>query len=292
MSSDQLVFPEGAKRPPMDRVQVMRVAVNLAVVCALAAIVLGAIYMGTERYAAAARLAGEQRAITGLLELDDRATVTEVEQFLSADGDAVVYRARPYGDEAATPREVVFGLDGALRPASPPAAPGAESAALTPLGRLFVASVDGATAGFVVEGESRGYKKRIRFFVALDSALTIRGVRVLEHEEDPGLGAEIATPWFQGQYVGRTPEQIAAMDVTKDPMPEDWRAALGELARTPAGTWRERNAALVGREGSRPIYAVTGATISSRALTRGVRTTLDHFRRRWALLEPHLGGPA
>jgi Na+-translocating ferredoxin:NAD+ oxidoreductase RnfG subunit len=37
---------------------------------------------------------------------------------------------------------------------------------------------------------------------------------------------------------------------------------------------------------------VTGATISSRALTDGVRTTVDHFRRRWALIAPQLGGPS
>ena len=44
------------------------------------------------------------------------------------------------------------------------------------------------------------------------------------------------------------------------------------------------------REAPKPIYAVTGATISSRALTRGVRTTVDHFRRRWNLIGPRLGG--
>jgi hypothetical protein len=53
----------------------------------------------------------------------------------------------------------------------------------------------------------------------------------------------------------------------------EWEAAYGPLA--------ERM-----REG--PIHAVSGATISSEALTRGVRTTVDHFRRRWALIAPHL----
>ena len=67
-------------------------------------------------------------------------------------------------------------------------------------------------------------------------------------------------------------------------------AALARLSRTPAGEWREKNASLIARERARPIYAVTGATISSRALTDGVRVTVDHFRRRWALIERHLGG--
>ena len=72
-------------------------------------------------------------------------------------------------------------------------------------------------------------------------------------------------------------------------MPEDWRAALVAFAkRAPDGPARHRE--LLQRERDKPIYAVTGATISSRALTEGVRTTVDHFRRRWALLAPHLEG--
>lgn len=115
-------------------------------------------------------------------------------------------------------------------------------------------------------------------------------MRVLEHEEDPGLGAEVATPAFQGQFLGRAAAGLAALAVTRDPMPEDWRAALATLARTPVERWREYHAALLAREQARPIYAVTGATISSRALTDGVRETVDHFQRRWALLGPYLGG--
>jgi Na+-translocating ferredoxin:NAD+ oxidoreductase RnfG subunit len=83
---------------------------------------------------------------------------------------------------------------------------------------------------------------------------------------------------------------VVQAEVAKIPMPEDWRAALNGLATESAGAWRTKNAALISREAGQPIYAVTGATISSRALTRGVRTTVDHFRRRWALLAPQLGG--
>jgi len=128
--------------------------------------------------------------------------------------------------------------------------------------------------------------------VALTSAFDIAGVRVIEHEEDPGLGAEVATPAFQGQYLGRAAADLEALTVTKDPMPEDWRAALATFGRTPTTAWRERHTAILARERSKPIYAVTGATISSRALTDGVRETVDHFRRRWELLAPQLGGPS
>jgi len=284
----ELVQIEGAPRPKADPREVLRIAVNLVVVCALSGVVLGGAFLGTERVARAARLAGERRAIAVMLALPDGARVLELGQYLDAARGEVVYVARPYGDESAEPRRIVFSLAGEPRPGAP-ATPADQ---LAPLGRTFVASVDGAPAGFVVEGESRGYKKAIRFFVALDSAFVVRGVRVIQHEEDPGLGAEIATPWFQAQYVGRSAAQAAALDVTKDPMPEDWRAALDALAGEGVDPWRARNAGLLEREHVRPVYAVTGATISSRALTRGVRTAVDHFRRRWSLVAPHLGAPS
>jgi electron transport complex protein RnfG len=271
------------------RNEILRIAATMTVVCAIAGAVLGGAFLATHRYREVASRRAEQRAILGLLQLDSSATVIEVRQYLAPARSEVVYRAAPYGEPAE--RQVVFALDGRLIAAG---AAGASQDAradrgLVPLGRVFVARRGEAIAGFVIEGETRGYKNRIRFFVGLTPAFEIAGVRVLEHEEDPGLGAEVATPLFQGQFLGRAAAGLVSLDVTRDPMPEDWRAALATVARTPVGRWRELHAALLARERSRPIYAVTGATISSRALTDGVRETVDHFQRRWALLGPHLG---
>jgi len=286
-----------------NRGEVVRIAATMTVVCALAGVVLGAAFVATHRYREDADRRSERRAILDLLQLDTAATVLEVRQFLAPDRREVVYRVGPLGEAAE--RELVFGLDGqpiAARDLGGAPVPGngthgenaggGRTEAMVPLGRIFAASRDGASAGFVVEGESRGYKNRIRFFVALTATFELAGVRVVEHEEDPGLGAEVATPLFQGQYVGRAAEDLTALTVTKDPMPEDWRSALAELRRTPVVEWRARHAALLARERTKPIYAVTGATISSRALTDGVRETVDHFRRRWELLAPRLGGPS
>ena len=273
------------------RHEVLRIAATMTAVCALAGLFLGAAFVATHRYREAADRRTERAAILGLLDLDATAAVTEVRQYLAPAQRQVVYRAGALGAPAA--REIVFDLDG--RPVTTGAAPaGTEAAgrALVPLGRMFAASRAGSAAGFVVEGEARGYKNRIRFFVALTPAFEIAGVRVVEHEEDPGLGAEVATPAFHGQYRDRAAADLDRLTVTRDPMPEDWRAALAASGRTPAAAWRERHAGLIARERTRPIYAVTGATISSRALTDGVRETVDHFRRRWELLAPHLGGPS
>lgn len=278
-----------------NRSEIVRITVTMTVVCALAAAVLGAAFVATHRYREVAERRTERRAILELLQLDSSATVLEVRQFIAPDRSAVVYRTGPLGGVAE--REIVYALDGRLIRAGVAAAaahdsPGAGDRPLVPLGRMFVASRAGAPAGFVVEGETRGYKNRIRFFVALTAAFDLAGVRVVEHEEDPGLGAEVATPAFQGQFLGRAAVDLETLDVTKDPMPEDWRAALATIGRTPLDAWRERHAALLARERTNPVYAVTGATISSRALTEGVRETVDHFRRRWELLAPQIGGPS
>lgn len=309
--SDRLVTIEGAPRPPIGRAEVMRIAWSMTAACVLGGAVLAAVFIGTDRYQRAAELRTEREAIMTLLNLNERAEVIEVQQSLTADLARVVYDVRPFGDATATPRRIVFtrggtrvteraevagqagGGPGGPVTAGAAAAPAPER--LTPLGRLFIARRDGAPAGFVVEGTTRGYKNRIRFLVALDGAFTIAGVRVLEHEEDPGLGAEIATPAFRGQFIGRRPADLTALEVTRDPMPEDWAVALTALSREPVGLWREQHAALIERERDQPVHAITGATISSRALTDGVRATVDHFRRRWALLQPELavaGGAA
>ena len=268
--------------------EMTRIVLSMTAACAAGATVLGAIYMGTEGHARAQALRDERRDVTALLALDPADPVLEVRQLLDPARQEVVYRVRPMGAEAGT-RQIVFTLGGTLaRQSDAPASPEAERR-LQPLGRMFVATHAGMPAGFVVEGSTQGYKNSIRFLVALDSTFTISGVRVVEQEEDPGLGAEIARPWFAGQFVGRDPSRAGALDVTRDPLPEDWRSALAGLERMPTADWRRQHEALVERESARPIHAVTGATISSRAYTEGVRETVDHFRRRWTLIRPWLG---
>lgn len=268
--------------------EAVRITVSMTVACALGALILGGVSVGTERHRREGERARERAAMLELLDLDAGARLLEVREYLRAPDPAVVYRAAPLGAPAPG-REVTFSLDGA-RLSRRPLAPGEPvAAALAPLGRIVVATRAGAPAGFVVEGEARGFKDRIRFLVAITPGFEIAGVRVVELAEDPGLGAEVATPWFEGQFAGRTLAEASRLEVTRDPMPEDWRAALEALARRTTDA-RARHDALLARERGRPVYAVTGATISSRALTLGVRATVEHFRRRWALLAPELQG--
>jgi electron transport complex protein RnfG len=262
----------------------VRIVVSMAATCLVGAAVLGGVYVATARHAEEQTRASERREIAALLALDGPATLLEVRQSYAPERGEVVYRLA--GLDGGDAQELVFDRDGVLRSRGPERSGATSDEALRPLGRMFVARRGGAPAGFVVEGVSQGYKNRIRFLVGLRPDFTVSGVRVVEHEEDPGLGAEVATPEFQGQFQGRA--NPAALDVTRDPMPEDWRAALVELRRLAPETWRARHGALIDRERDKPIYAVTGATISSRALTSGVCVSIERFRRRWERLAPYV----
>lgn len=278
-----------------DRKEVATIVLSMVTTCAIGAAVLGGVYLLTSAQTQSQRKADERREVAALLALGPGASVLEVSQFLAPARRAVIYRIAPMGGEE-RPLELTFDLDGApLRAAAASQATSREAGTrrsappekLQPLGRMFVARRGGVPAGFVVEGTTQGYKNRVRFLVGLDPRFEIAGVRVVEHEEDPGLGAEIATPEYSGQFVGR-PANDASLAVTRDPMPEDWRAALSELRRMPAEAWRAKHRDLVARQGGKPIYAVTGATISSRALAEGVRVTVERFRTRWQRIAPYV----
>src|SRR3990167_2423705 len=126
------------------------------------------------------------------------------------------------------------------------------------VGRFFAAqNPDGTLTGYVTEGSQYGFKSLIRFFVALSQNFQIRGVEVISHEEDPGLGDEITKQAFKNQFLGIRLEDLQTLKLTKGPKPEE-----------------------VAPEKEKQIYAVTGATISSQALVDGVKQAVWHLERR------------
>lgn len=97
--------------------------------------------------------------------------------------------------------------------------------------------------GYCIRVTGNGYNGYIRMIAGVDLNGTIQGVAVLEHSETPGLGAKIneirpgdSEPWFLKQFKGKNVRTIA---VKKD------------------------------------IDAITGATISSKAVTSSIRQTAD-----------------
>ncbi len=103
---------------------------------------------------------------------------------------------------------------------------------------VYKATVDGADAGYCLEVQSKGFGGTLTMIVGINADGTVAGAKVTGHAETPGLGAKSQTDeeWIK-QYAGQ---------------PAD-----GQLA--------------VSKDGG-SINAITGATITSRAVTDGVNT--------------------
>jgi electron transport complex protein RnfG len=101
-----------------------------------------------------------------------------------------------------------------------------------------------------------GYSGDIRFMIGVDTNGVVTGLEILQHLETPGLGAKIQEAAFRDQYKGKSLEDPKNWAVTKD-----------------GGTF----------------VPITGATISSRAITKATAKGLEMFRDHRGEI---LGGPA
>ncbi len=99
--------------------------------------------------------------------------------------------------------------------------------------KYFIAKKGGETFGYVIQSFGKGYSSYINTFVALDKDFKVQKINILGHGETPGLGDEIESDWFKNQFKDKT---IDHLKVIKGDTKED-------------------------------IQAISGATISSRAVT-------------------------
>lgn len=107
----------------------------------------------------------------------------------------------------------------------------------------YVARMKGAYAGAAFESETDGYGGPLRIMVGLRPDRTVNGLEILlADKETPGLGSKIREPAFRRQFSGRSATDTKWCAVKKDG---------GELD------------------------ALTGATISSRAVAKAVKAGLD-----------------
>jgi electron transport complex protein RnfG len=87
--------------------------------------------------------------------------------------------------------------------------------------------------GYIVEGFGKGYSSYIHVLASVDKNFIVQKISVLGHGETPGLGDEIEKDYFLNQFKGRSADNLV---VIKGETPDK-------------------------------IQAITGATISSRAVT-------------------------
>jgi Na+-translocating ferredoxin:NAD+ oxidoreductase subunit G len=106
----------------------------------------------------------------------------------------------------------------------------------------YAASKDGKTIAYIVPAESKGYGGPIKLLVAVTPDGKVRNFNILTSKETPGLGDKAAKPQFADQLMGKSAENLA---VTKSPNEKD------------------------------KILAISGATITSRAVTLGVKNAVN-----------------
>lgn len=99
--------------------------------------------------------------------------------------------------------------------------------------KYFIAKKGGETIGYVIQSFGKGYSSYINTFIATDKEFKVQKINILGHAETPGLGDEIETDWFKNQFKDKS---IDHLKVIKGDTKED-------------------------------IQAISGATISSRAVT-------------------------
>lgn len=110
----------------------------------------------------------------------------------------------------------------------------------------YQAEEGGKTVGYILPSESKGFGGTIKLLVAVTPDDKIIDFSILSHNETPGLGDNAAREPFRKQFWGKTAENL---QVVKDPSDKVH------------------------------IDAMTGATISSRAVTKAVKTAVDEVQK-------------
>lgn len=106
----------------------------------------------------------------------------------------------------------------------------------------FAAEKGGKVIAYVVPSESKGYGGEIKMLVAISTDGKVIDYNILSSNETPGLGDNASKEPFRSQFKGK---KEANLTVVKDPSDKE------------------------------DIQAMTGATISSRAVTLAVKNAVN-----------------
>jgi electron transport complex protein RnfG len=145
--------------------------------------------------------------------------------------------------------------------------------------QTVVVTDNGSRIAYLIGGKFQGFKTFINVMLAVAPDFSLVGLEILEHEEDPGLGAEIEQDYFKNQFKGKPFEALKTVDVVKAPIPADYLKALnGKVSEEDVLKFREQYK-------DKDIYALTGATISTKAVSNGVKGIVKKFAYRVNVLD-------
>jgi electron transport complex protein RnfG len=149
----------------------------------------------------------------------------------------------------------------------------------------IIADLGGRRLAYLLPGTFPGFKTFIRAMLALDPSFRIIGLEIMEDEEDPGLGGEIEEAYFKNQFRNKSFQKVKELKVVKEPLPEEYRRYLEDLGKSEQTLSKKEILEIRNKYQDADIYALTGATISSRAVTAGVKNIVKKFAYRLKILD-------
>ncbi len=148
-----------------------------------------------------------------------------------------------------------------------------------------IATAGGKRLGYVLPGKFPGFRTFIHALVAMDPNFELLGLEIMEHEEDAGLGKNIEEEYFKNQFKGKTYEKLQTLKVIKEPLPVEYKKYL-EKSKWAEGMFTEEDIAEIrNKYKDADIYAITASTISSKAVTDGVKNVAKKFAYRIGKLD-------
>lgn len=283
---------------------IITIVVRLTASCLLAATVMGLCFIFTSNAKKHNEHVKEQQVMYELLGYKGGATIPEslamheVYRYVISNSEkqSIGYLVPSGKGEEGTFLFVNIDLDGTLIDSKPVALSATEALEVETRNKAVVAAVspgnavnfadqtivvteNGNRIAYLLGGKFQGFKTFVHVMLAVDPAFSLVGMEILEHEEDPGLGAEIEQDYFKNQFKGKPFEALKAIDVVKAPIPDDYLKALnGKVSEGEIMQFREQYK-------DKDIYALTGATISTKAVAYGVKGIVKKFAYRVNVLD-------
>ncbi len=284
---------------------ILTIIFRLTLSCVVAGIIMGSAFVFTNKAKKANEHAREERVVYALLGYSavnpapDSMAMHELFRYVVTEGDlqsiGYLLPVGEHGDDNGF-SFVRIGLDGGFLDSTPVAIgrdsvreQGERDAAIqAALGadktvratdHTVVVTDHGQRNAYLISGKFPGFKTNIAIMLALNPDYSIIGLEIMEHEEDPGLGAEIERDYFKNQFKYKPFERIRAIEVVKEPLPDQYFQAM-EGRLDPAAAVE-----IMQNYRDNDIYALTGATISAAAVSNGVRSMTRKFAYRIDLLD-------
>jgi H+/Na+-translocating ferredoxin:NAD+ oxidoreductase subunit G len=286
---------------------IIKITVSLTGVCIAAAIILGAVYANTEHMRKVIEIKETEETIHSLLgfghghEIPKDLHVYPVYRYVIQDpklGTLLGYVLPEKGNKLVMAKIDLTGKPVSVNPLKGKPSELVDAAnrakaveeALQPgstailAETFYIADKGDKRLGYVLPGITQGFKTFIKLMVSMDPKFTVTGIAITESEEDPGLGAEIEQSFFRNQFIGKTVQRLKQLKVVKKPLPQDYLDVLVPARAKRLKLSPEKIEEIKKKHVNDDIYALTGATISSDAVTKGVKDTVRKFVYRYDIL--------